>query len=272
VTSKRISFGADFSRRVLTALIGATLLLGLIMLGSPLWNVLVIGTALLCVWELHHMISPNSRTGLVGMLSITLANFYCLRVNNYNLLALVLLIIFIFQVTRSFTMESAGANFLLRYFVYTTLGALYISIPMSLLLGVHSLEQGAAWTMIAFLSNWATDGLALIGGRLVGRTKLAPQISPGKTVEGAFIGLLGGFLIGMIAALILNVPLKTALLVNIAVPILTILGDLLESWIKRYFAVKDSSSLLPGHGGFLDRADGMMLAGPAVYLILMFVR
>jgi phosphatidate cytidylyltransferase len=269
--SKRVSLGADFGRRAFTALVGAPLVIGLIMSGNPLWDALVIGVALFCIWELQRMINPNSRIGLLGMVAIALASFASFQTQQYVVLAIAILLFFVLQVIRALMMRSSGAVFLLRYFGYAALGALYISIPLSLLLGIRYLPQGALWTIIVFLSNWSTDALALIGGRLIGRTKLAPQISPGKTIEGAFIGLVGGFIVSMLASVVLNVPLATAVWISLAVPVFTMLGDLLESWIKRYFAVKDAGSILPGHGGLMDRVDGMLLAGPAVYLILILI-
>jgi phosphatidate cytidylyltransferase len=112
----------------------------------------------------------------------------------------------------------------------------------------------------------------LMGGRRFGRRKLAPRISPGKTVEGAIIGIVCGFVMAFALSLLVRMPFQMALAASVAIPILTVIGDLLESWIKRFFAVKDAGNILPGHGGLLDRADGMLLAAPALFLILIVLR
>ena len=259
-------FGTEFRRRLTTALVGVPLVLLSVLIGKPVWDLLVVGVSFVCVLELQRMISPGSRTGVVGMLAITLACF--ISYNYPFILPLTLLVFFAAQFVRSFTLDGSKRQILLRHFLYASIGALYIGLPLSLLLAVRGMDRGWEWTGIAFANNWATDGFALIGGRIAGHTKLAPRISPGKTVEGALIGLVVGFIFGMGFSLLVGLSVGKAVVANVAIAILTEAGDLLESWIKRFFAVKDAGDILPGHGGLLDRVDGMLLAGPALYLML----
>jgi len=109
------------------------------------------------------------------------------------------------------------------------------------------------------------DSAAYFVGRRFGKIKLAPEISPGKTVEGAVAYLSGGIRFGLIGAAYLfsNVSSVEALALSAALAILGQLGDLFESWIKRACAVKDSGDILPGHGGVLDRLDSLIF--PAVF-------
>jgi phosphatidate cytidylyltransferase len=260
--------GTDLRRRVITALLGIPIILGLLWLGSPWWDILVVSVSLACVVEFQHMFAPDSRTGLVGMFAIVLACFLSTMIGNYLPLLGILLIFFIIQMVRALRLDLPQRQMLLRHTLYASLGAIYIGLPLSLFLAIRSFDRGALWTGIAFASNWATDSAALIGGRMFGRRKLAPRISPGKTVEGALIGVLVGFIIGLLVSLTVGIPFKTALFASVAIPVLTGIGDLLESWIKRFFAVKDAGHFLPGHGGLLDRIDGMLLAAPALYIIL----
>ncbi|MCK9520166.1 MAG: phosphatidate cytidylyltransferase, partial [Dehalococcoidia bacterium] len=107
-------------------------------------------------------------------------------------------------------------------------------------------------------------------GRLIGRHKLAPRISPKKTWEGA----IGGYVAGVAAAFALNALLDTGVEwmtfshFALAMPIAAIIGDLVESWMKRRMGVKDASGLLPGHGGFLDRLDSVLFVFPLLYVFL----
>lgn len=145
---------------------------------------------------------------------------------------------------------------------------IYIVFPMTLLMFIRDGKNGLEWTLLLFFANWTTDTFALLGGRMFGKHKLAPRISAGKTWEGAKIGFISGCCAGWIVGLIADLPFIIVLIAPPIVAIMTILGDLLESRIKRLLNVKDTSQLLPGHGGFLDRIDGLLLAIPIFYIII----
>ena len=120
---------------------------------------------------------------------------------------------------------------------------------------------------------WATDIAAYEVGRRIGRTKLAPTISPNKTVEGFIAGLLGGLLIGLIYGLcFMKTGFVASLLIPLFISLLGQLGDLLESKVKRLAGVKDSGRIFPGHGGVLDRFDSLLLTSPFMYLLLLIIR
>jgi phosphatidate cytidylyltransferase len=126
------------------------------------------------------------------------------------------------------------------------------------------------WLLFAFLLCWAGDTAALYVGKNFGRHKLAPQISPGKTWEGAVGSVFGGVLAGALYAhyLIPTAPLATVVIVAAIGNIAGQIGDLLESAYKRWGGVKDSGSSLPGHGGWLDRIDSSLLSVPIVYALV----
>ena len=149
-----------------------------------------------------------------------------------------------------------------------TAGALYVGLALGLLLLLRSGEAGRLWTLVLFANNWSTDSAAMLGGRRFGRRRLAPAISPGKTVEGALLGLLAGVAVGTALAAGGGVPPGQALALNLAVALATTAGDLLESLLKRQWQADDSGTLLPGHGGLLDRMDGTLLAAPVLWLML----
>ncbi len=268
--NRQMLLGSDFRTRLITALVGIPAILAAIFIGPPVWTLLVIGTALLCIRELQHMIDPNDIINLLAMGLITLCCFLGIAIQNYLILAILIVLFFFLRLFQAQDVADP-MHFLRRNFLYPVLGALYVGLPLSLLLKVRDLNRGALWTGMAFTSNWSTDGFALIGGRVAGQHKLAPHISPGKTTEGAVIGLAAGFVIGSIVGVVVGLPLRSVLIINAAVAFLTILGDLLESWIKRVFEVKDAGTLLPGHGGLMDRIDGMLLAGPALLLLLLWL-
>ncbi|PJF29314.1 MAG: phosphatidate cytidylyltransferase [Phototrophicales bacterium] len=145
---------------------------------------------------------------------------------------------------------------------------IYIGIPMGLLVVIRDGENGLSYTLLLLITNWTTDSMALIGGRLFGKHKVAPHISSGKTWEGVIIGFISACIAGWLVGILARLSPTIIIIAPPMVACMTILGDLLESRIKRLFHVKDASQLLPGHGGFLDRIDGLLLAIPIFYLII----
>lgn len=143
------------------------------------------------------------------------------------------------------------------------IGGLLSTYPRTLLL-----PRGEHWVFLGILAVAAGDTMAYFTGRAIGRRKLAPAVSPNKTVEGAVGGLLGSVGCAVLYAhgFLPEVPPGYAAAAGAAVGIFGQAGDLFESLVKRAAGVKDSGTLLPGHGGILDRADGILAAGPVLYL------
>ena len=127
---------------------------------------------------------------------------------------------------------------------------------------------GMMSVMFVFGVVWASDIGAYMVGRLVGGAKLAPSISPGKTRSGAVGGLVSVVVVGLGAAWAGGGPWATTALIAAALGVAAQAGDLLESVVKRHFAVKDSGDLIPGHGGLLDRLDAVLLAAPVAAVLV----
>jgi phosphatidate cytidylyltransferase len=122
-------------------------------------------------------------------------------------------------------------------------------------------DYGLPAILLLFVIVWSTDVLAYFAGRAIGGPKLAPMISPKKTWSGAIIGTIGAVLVAIAAADFLGGFNKgTIAAVALLLSVMTQLGDLLESWLKRQFGAKDASHLIPGHGGVMDRLDGFWAA------------
>ena len=135
--------------------------------------------------------------------------------------------------------------------------------------GTRGLFDPAPIVLIALVPVWAADTAAYFGGRLFGRTPLAPKISPKKTLEGVAFGLAGALAAALLLASWLRVPIATAALIGLAAGTLGPAGDLLESLLKRRVNAKDSGTLLPGHGGVLDRIDSLLLVAPLAAALLL---
>lgn len=153
-------------------------------------------------------------------------------------------------------------------------GALaYVGFLGSHLVFLRHLDEEGQWAMVAIFATFATDTAAYFVGRALGRTRIAPAVSPGKTLQGSLGGILGG------AAGVLALNWLTGLRVDAAhilplallLPLAAELGDLAESLIKRGAGVKDAGQLVPGHGGLLDRLDSLLFTVPLVYYFVVWV-
>lgn len=154
---------------------------------------------------------------------------------------------------------------------FITLAGLYYFPLINLGVLIHKMENGKFLLLLVFLGTWAYDTFAYLIGSKFGKVKLAPKISPLKTIEGVIGGFIGVFvailLIGGLLNFILtsiwgygifNLPLNLILIYCIFISIFAQIGDLSESYIKRKFFIKDSGSIFPGHGGVLDRCDSLL--------------
>lgn len=134
---------------------------------------------------------------------------------------------------------------------------------------IHStlgdISLGCAFVWLAFIGTWASDTFAFFAGSLFGKTKLCPQISPGKTVEGFIGGILGTALSLIGLGILFNFSLIHMGILGVLIALVATVGDLVESSFKRLTGIKDSGQILPGHGGVLDRFDSIMFTVPFVY-------
>lgn len=151
------------------------------------------------------------------------------------------------------------------------LGIVYIGGLGSYMFALRNLENGAALLYIPLLTTWLTDMFAYIAGRYFGRTPFFSDISPKKTREGAIGGIAMGTLVFAVLAWLVGIAFWLALIGGISVALLTTAGDLTESLIKRNLGVKDSGTLIAGHGGVFDRLDSQFLALPFAYFFFMLI-
>ena len=154
--------------------------------------------------------------------------------------------------------------------LYTLAGMTYPCVLFGIILVISVSDIWWQTLLTACLATWVCDSAALFGGMRFGKHKLAPAVSPKKTVEGAVSGLLSSVLSGLLAYWILGlstpVSLRLCLLTAFLACVMGQVGDLAESLLKRMIGVKDFSNLIPGHGGVFDRADSLLFSIPTVYL------
>ncbi|GAC1632745.1 MAG: phosphatidate cytidylyltransferase [Candidatus Acidiferrum sp.] len=143
---------------------------------------------------------------------------------------------------------------------------LFVALPVSYAVRIHGIGPLGPWILLfALVITWVGDTAAYFVGRAMGKTKLAPHLSPKKTWEGSIASMAGALLLGWFLATRINVPMPIVLGLAAVGNVAGQVGDLLESSFKRSAGVKDSGSILPGHGGMLDRIDALILTIPVVW-------
>lgn len=156
----------------------------------------------------------------------------------------------------------------------TMFSTVYIPYLLSHIILVRELQNGEYLIWLIFIGAFLADTGAYFVGIFFGRHRLCPEISPKKTVEGAFGGILGGVVFYIVYGLILkyafnlSVRFASLALMGVIISVISEIGDLSASIIKRHYGIKDYGTLFPGHGGILDRCDSVIMVAPAVYLLL----
>jgi phosphatidate cytidylyltransferase len=155
---------------------------------------------------------------------------------------------------------------------WTALGTVWIACGCVAFLWLDQPAQGGQWVIFWLLGVvWATDIAAYVAGKSIGGPRLAPRLSPNKTWVGLAGGLIGGLAVGVIAAALAHRAAVPLIAVSLAASLLAQGGDLAESAAKRHYAVKDTSGLIPGHGGVLDRLDGLLAAALVAALLTLML-
>ncbi|HWH13635.1 MAG TPA: phosphatidate cytidylyltransferase [Miltoncostaeaceae bacterium] len=162
----------------------------------------------------------------------------------------------------------AGGEDLVGRMAVTALGMVYVGLPFGMLMATRELPVGAAAVANVLVGTWVFDTASYAGGRMWGRRRVAPRVSPGKTWEGLVCGLVVGTLSVGVAGLYMDwISGRESLLLGAAICVAAFVGDLFESLIKRDVGAKDSGRLLLGHGGVLDRFDALMFATVTAYFV-----
>ncbi len=253
--------------RILSAIIGAPIILLLLYLGRIPFGFLVILLSLIGMIEFYAP-WPNKNTfptpwiGIIGGLS-----FPVLALMGYTkffgqVLVLLVLVSFLWQIFKT-KRSRVGVDVSL-----TVLGAIYVGLFPSYLILLRDISHGWILVLLTILAVWVCDIFSYLIGSLIGKRKLAPDISPNKTVAGSVAGLLAS--VSLLAG-VYFLPwfsLTERLLLGLLIGVFSQVGDLTASILKREVGIKDFGRIIPGHGGVLDRFDGLFFVAPIVFYYL----
>lgn len=272
------------AKRIITGIVGGAITIGIIYEGSWLFFFMMILLAILGWHEYCNLVRKleanlAERLGIVWIICFFSAYWY----NSEKIMVLLAVVAMLWILLRTVIFHKKIKPVDSAYTVY---GLLYVSGGFLAMLALRNgpiasyitdsfssvmLEPARFLMFLLIFSTWASDTFAFAVGKLKGKNKLCPAISPGKTQEGALGGFIGTIVVAVIFSLIFQFSLLHAFVIGIIIAIAAPLGDLVESILKRVCQVKDSGTLIPGHGGVLDRFDSLLFAAPAVYVYLMLI-
>jgi phosphatidate cytidylyltransferase len=263
---------SGLTSRLLVVAIGLPLVLGIVWLGGWWLFLLALAVGLAALHEYYEMTRPLRPIVIAGYLGLVLTllaeqagGLAWVAGGLFTTFALAFLLRGFAETRQSATVSVGG----------TMLGVAWIGLGLVFLLALRDIpDRGRLAAFTVLLAVWAGDTLAFFAGRLIGRHKLAPKISPGKTWEGLVAGTLATVFVTFVSLYDTRdewLSVGQAVLLGLAIAAAAPLGDLFESLVKRDMGVKDSGTVLAGHGGILDRIDAQLFAAiAAFYVILAF--
>jgi phosphatidate cytidylyltransferase len=262
-------------QRVITALVGLPLVIVVVWFDGPLpWFTIFLAIlGLLAAYEFYRLVGVSAIRsltvfGMVFTLLIIISPHCPSPFAAPLLVTLVVVLPLIWLVLRQ-RVEGTFTGW-----AWMVVGFLYVGWLLSFLVDLR-LEAGRNWTLFALFATFGSDSAAYFVGRVLGRHRLAPRISPHKSWEGAVGGMLGAAAVSLLFTLAtplhITLSIGQGIVLALLVSVFGQIGDLAESLLKRNTGVKESGAVFPGHGGFLDRMDSIVFAGVVVYLYYSFL-
>jgi phosphatidate cytidylyltransferase len=265
---------SNTSTRIIVSVIAIPAIILACYFGEYYFFAFVLGIGIISYYEFwlfvkNKDINANLIIGIISV-GVIITNSYKSFIAYYPLLITILLLLTIIELFRN--KKSAIINL-----GTTLLGILYFGLFASALLSIREMyqvdyTQGGLLIISIFASIWICDSVAFFGGTTLGKHKLFPRVSPNKSWEGAIFGLLFAAIAMVISkAIVLDfLSWFDVITIGLIVGIIGQIGDLIESLFKRDAGVKDSSTLIPGHGGIFDRFDSLLYSAPAVLLYIKY--
>ena len=263
----------ELMRRTVSGVLVATVILSGIWFGGWLWVAIVAFFSMISLYEYYRIVSTQTRlsrgVGYIAAVLVLTSTVEGLHPISISLtLALSAFIILMIEIIRR---QSQGVSYAILNVGGTLSGILYVTIPWCFMLLLRDFPAGSLLLIALFCCTWGCDVASYIIGSLWGRNKLCHRISPNKTFEGFVGGLVGSILTAGVLVFTLNQGITPILWIGIVCGTLGQMGDIAESLLKREAGIKDSGSLIPGHGGALDRFDSILINGLFTYVLCVVI-
>lgn len=264
-----------FKTRLLSGILLVIIALVTIITGGDVLFVTILTISLIGMTEIYKVLEINNKLlGYVGYVA-AIAYFGLIRFGKADLVTMLTVAFLIaLMAVYVFTYPKYRSEHVMLAFF----GLFYVAVMLSYVYQIRMLEQGAFLVWLVFLCSWGCDTCAYCVGMLIGKHKMAPVLSPKKSVEGGVGGVVGAALLGSIYAVAINHfaagadanVLQYALICAVG-GMISQVGDLAASAIKRNHDIKDYGKLIPGHGGILDRFDSVIITAPIIYYMATFI-
>jgi phosphatidate cytidylyltransferase len=259
-----------FKTRLLSGIVLVIILIATVGMGGyVLFSVLGI-ISLIGLSELYKVVGVHNKVlGYAGYIAAVFYYLLLLTGHTEYITMFTILFLVIAMAVYVFTFPSFGAEQVMTVFF----GLFYVAVMLSYVYQTRNLPDGGILVWLIFLSSWGCDTCAYCVGVLIGKHKMAPKLSPKKSVEGGVGGVLGAALLGVLFALAVNrwasadADLLHYALICGAGGMISQIGDLAASAVKRNHDIKDYGTLIPGHGGILDRFDSVIFTAPVIYYL-----
>ncbi len=258
----------ELKTRAISGIVIVACILGGIRIGGIFWLLIASAIALISLWEYYGLFSSFSHISKgIGLIAGAIAIYLAYKGCSFTALTLLLIIqsyvVLTIELIRKITINKSYA---LLNVGGVLSGLILVVLPWSFLVLLRQRPIGIQLLFSLFLCTWSCDVFAYLIGSKFGRTPFAPYISPKKTLEGFIGGLSGSILCAAIISYYYKIPPVPWILLGAMVGVAGQVGDLFESLFKREAGAKDSSSLIPGHGGFLDRFDSILINSTLIFL------
>lgn len=259
-----------FKTRLLSGIMLVIILIATVGFGGYLLFGVLAAISLIGLNELYKVVkAEKTAVGAVGYLAVIGYYFLLFVGRTDQMMLFTVLLIVLLMATYVFTFPTYRAEQVMTVFF----GVFYVAVMLSFVYQTRMLEAGAIIVWLIFLSSWGCDTCAYCVGMLIGKRKMAPKLSPKKSVEGGIGGVVGAALLGALYAVCANKwlngdisPLFCAIVCGVG-GMISQIGDLAASAIKRNYEIKDYGKLIPGHGGILDRFDSVIFTAPIIYFL-----
>lgn len=264
-----------FFTRLFSGIILVLLTILFVILGGDVLLAAVACISLIGMYELYRVVhTEKSILALVGYLA-AIVYFLNLR---FSFLPDILILVFGFMILLMFVYVFAYPKYDAKQLATVFFGLFYVAGMLSYTYQIRLLNNGLYLTFLVFLCSWGCDTCAYCVGMLIGKHKMTPKLSPKKSIEGAVGGVVGAALLTALYAYVFRgqMGISTAEIWILAAisavgGLISMVGDLTASAIKRNYDIKDYGHLIPGHGGILDRFDSMIITAPIVYYLAYFI-
>lgn len=263
-----------FKTRLLSGIVLVILAIGFIILGGDILLAVIGLISLIGMYELYRVLKIEK--SVIGIMGYLAAIVYFLNIR-FAFVPDILMLVFAFLILLLFAYVFSYPKYDAKQVMTVFFGLFYVAGMLSYVYQIRMLENGKYLAFLVFICSWGCDTCAYCVGKLIGKHKMSPILSPKKSVEGALGGVIGAALLAALYAFIFRNPMSLSTVeiwiiagITAVAALISMVGDLAASAIKRNYDIKDYGTLIPGHGGILDRFDSMIITAPIIFYLALY--